>query len=160
MAQAAAQEDDSFQPQGDDDDIDIPAENEEPEPEKPRIKKAKRITSKKATPDTVQEQKAKPPEADNNMQELSIDLNSSQSSISAFAPKASPQKTGGKSPSKARVDKNYQRVMDLEREVLELYKMLDYWKGEAKSMQETNAESNQKLRIQLNAQKLISVARH
>lgn len=32
--------------------------------------------------------------------------------------------------------------MDLEREVLELYKMLDYWKGEAKSMQETNAESN------------------
>ena len=55
MAQAAAQEDDSFQPMGDDDDIDIPAENEEPEPEKPRIKKAKRITSKKATPDTIQE---------------------------------------------------------------------------------------------------------
>ena len=35
---------------------------------------------------------------------------------------------------KPRVDKNYQRVMDLEKEVLELYKMLDYWKNEAKSL--------------------------
>lgn len=32
------------------------------------------------------------------------------------------------------VDKNYMRVMELEKEVLELYKMLDYWKKEAKSI--------------------------
>lgn len=31
-----------------------------------------------------------------------------------------------------RVDKNYARVMELEKEVLELYKMLEYWKNEAK----------------------------
>ena len=31
-----------------------------------------------------------------------------------------------------RMDKNYARVMELEKEVLELYKMLEYWKNEAK----------------------------
>ena len=34
---------------------------------------------------------------------------------------------------KPRGDKNFQRVMELEKEVLELYKMLDYWKSEAKT---------------------------
>lgn len=47
--------------------------------------------------------------------------------------------------------------MDLEKEVFELYKMLDYWKGEAKSMQETHAEQNQKLRNQLRERTLGSV---
>jgi len=32
--------------------------------------------------------------------------------------------------------------MDLEKEALELYKMLDYWKGEAKTLQESHAKSN------------------
>ena len=35
---------------------------------------------------------------------------------------------------KPRGDKNYMRVMELEKEVLELYKMLDYWKNEAKTL--------------------------
>ena len=50
---------------------------------------------------------------------------------------------------KPRGDKNYMRVMELEKEVLELYKMLDYWKNEAKTMQEDHAESNIKLKDQV-----------
>jgi len=36
--------------------------------------------------------------------------------------------------------------MELEKEVLELYKMLDYWKSEAKNQELSNAEENIKLR--------------
>ena len=43
---------------------------------------------------------------------------------------------------KPRVDKNYARIMELEKEVLELYKMLDYWKAEAKSVEQSNATEN------------------
>lgn len=35
---------------------------------------------------------------------------------------------------KPRGDKNFMRVMELEKEVLELYKMLDYWKNESKTL--------------------------
>ena len=55
-------------------------------------------------------------------------------------PRSTLEKEDGKEASpgpkilKPRVDKNYQRVMDLEKEVLELYKMIDYWKSEAKSL--------------------------
>jgi len=39
--------------------------------------------------------------------------------------------------------------MELEKEVLELYKMLDYWKNEAKTLQEDGAEANTGLRNQI-----------
>jgi len=39
--------------------------------------------------------------------------------------------------------------MELEKEVLELYKMLDYWKSEAKTQEINNAEENVKLRKQV-----------
>ena len=65
-----------------------------------------------------------------------------------------------KSPvAKPRGDKNYMRVMELEKEVLELYKMLDYWKNEAKTMQEDHAESNIKLKDQIRGQKLLLAIR-
>ena len=51
------------------------------------------------------------------------------------------------------------RVMELEKEVLELYKMLDYWKDEAKTLQEDHAESNTLLRNQVRGQKLLLVFR-
>ena len=60
---------------------------------------------------------------------------------------------------KPRGDKNYMRVMELEKEVLELYKMLDYWKNEAKTMQEDHAESNIKLKDQVRGQKLLLAIR-
>ena len=51
------------------------------------------------------------------------------------------------------------RVMELEKEVLELYKMLEYWKSEAKTLQEDQAESNVKLRNQIRGQKLLIAIR-
>lgn len=47
--------------------------------------------------------------------------------------------------------------MALEKEVLELYKMLEYWKGEAKGIQETHAVENKKLRNTLHLTRLCSV---
>ena len=52
------------------------------------------------------------------------------------------------------MDKNYQRVMELEKEVLELYKMLDYWKSEAKTQDINNAEENVKLRKQVRGHRM------
>lgn len=49
-----------------------------------------------------------------------------------------------------RVDKNQQRVFELEKEVFELYKMLDYWKNEAKTQELRGAEENSHLRSRLN----------
>ena len=44
--------------------------------------------------------------------------------------------------------------MELEKEVLELYKMLDYWKTEAKTQQEGQAEANMTLKNQNRAHRL------
>lgn len=43
-------------------------------------------------------------------------------------------------------------MLDLEKEVFELYKMLDYWKGEAKAKEAKGAEENVRLRKVVNAQ--------
>ena len=55
------------------------------------------------------------------------------------------------------VDKNYMRVMELEKEVLELYKMLEYWKKEAKTIQENSAEANLGLRNQVRGSRMLIV---
>ena len=44
--------------------------------------------------------------------------------------------------------------MELEKEVLELYKMLDYWKSEAKTQEINNAEENVKLRKQVRGHRM------
>ena len=62
-------------------------------------------------------------------------------------------------PPRGTVDKNYLRVMELEKEVLELYKMLDYWKNEAKTVQEDSAETNTTLRNQVRGQRLMLAMR-
>ena len=59
-----------------------------------------------------------------------------------------------------RGDKNYMRVMELEKEALEYYKMLEYWKGEHKRAQEEHAELNSELRKQIRGQKLLMAIRH
>ena len=63
-------------------------------------------------------------------------------------------------PPRRSVDKNYLRVMELEKEVLELYKMLEYWKAEAKTVQEDSAETNTTLRNQVRGQRLMLAMRH
>ena len=50
--------------------------------------------------------------------------------------------------------------MELEKEVLELYKMLEYWKAEAKTVQEDSAETNTTLRNQVRGQRLMLAMRH
>ena len=84
MAESTVPQDDSAQLNGNEDEIDIPAESEDPEPEKPRVKKAKKISYKKAAPEGDASESA------SNTSSLNIDPNSSSSGIQVFAAKASP----------------------------------------------------------------------
>ena len=86
--------------------------------EKPRVKKAKKITFTKAPPLT-EDPKPRKSEAAFIYAGSESNVEATQASSSQLQPS---------------VDTNTQKVVDLEKEVLELYKMIDYWKSEAKSM--------------------------
>ena len=108
--------------------------NDEPVEAKPIKKKAKKIvfnrSSVNSSVSSLQSQSARVEVDESNAPDddqtgTNGHIESSVPNVPDIAPKVMLKPRG---------DKNFMRVMELEKEVLELYKMLDYWKSEAKTL--------------------------